>query len=266
MPPTRTNAYIALKSQAQSLFDFTVMVCYAVPALKGYIKAVEHGTAEKLPDADYFRAEPGRPIPGGRLTPAAVREKTTAYRQRLGSLVLLGTFSYFESYIKSVAAELLDFHGGGDQLSRVAADRARANQTLKGAAAERIRHLRKPYQPEFRDRYRHALSALRSEHRFSMPSEWLASFGVRQLVSQLSVMRAVEIPDLLRLAFLFPMSDGEVEEFHRIRDKRNSVAHADKDTFDLSEAIEANTFLADLADRFDRHLTTHFFIREVDDR
>ena len=49
-----TEAYKKLKAQIQDSIDFVYLNCHAVPSLKGYIKAVEKGSADKLPDADHF--------------------------------------------------------------------------------------------------------------------------------------------------------------------------------------------------------------------
>ncbi|MGM0479383.1 MAG: hypothetical protein ACQERC_09180 [Bacteroidota bacterium] len=50
----RTKSYNTLRDQMQEVFDFAVVICHSVPALKLQIKLLEKGKIEKLPEPDYF--------------------------------------------------------------------------------------------------------------------------------------------------------------------------------------------------------------------
>lgn len=76
-------------------------------------------------------------------------------------------------------------------------------------------------------------------------------------------LKAVDIPDLLRDAFLYQFSDADELRFHSIREKRNSIAHGKSDgNLSLGNVIEHNYFLRNLAVDIDTHFRTHFFIVE----
>ena len=98
-----SNAYKKLREQTQDSLDFILLCCHAVPALKGYIKAVKKGSADKLPDPDYF---------GGLADYERLMQSVPSYRKVLGRFLILSSFSYFEAYFSNVLKEIFEFHGG----------------------------------------------------------------------------------------------------------------------------------------------------------
>ena len=58
------------------------------------------------------------------------------------------------------------------------------------------------------------------------------------------------------------MSDDEVEEFRRIREIRNKIAHGKRKGFDMPNAMKCNGFLRDLSVRVDNHIVNNYFIIE----
>lgn len=80
-----------------------------MPALNAYIKAVEKGSAQKIPNPDHFGQ------PGDHIRLKQIKE---SYKDSLGRFLLISTFSHFEAYIQDVVGEIFDFHGGIASLLR----------------------------------------------------------------------------------------------------------------------------------------------------
>lgn len=257
---TNTAAYLRLRKRVQETIDFAVLTCHAVPALNGYMKSVEksHESAAegkkvgKLPDPDYF----------GLQEHSALRKIKPNYRKMLGRMMLLSAFSYFENYIQAAVQELLDFHGGGDALATSLKARNLAAIAVEDVEQEHLRRkLNEPMKADFKQRYASAQAKLASRG-YRFPSDLLASFGAKQLITRLKAMKAVEIPELLDDGLLFSMGDEKRAEFSRIRENRNRIAHGDDIEIDLSSALDANRFLKRLAQQIDAHIVRHFMIVE----
>lgn len=257
---TNTAAYLRLRKRVQETIDFAVLTCHAVPALNGYMKAVEKSLESatdenkvvKLPDPDYF----------GLQEHSALRKIKPTYRKMLGRMVFLSAFSYFEKYIQSAVQEILDFHGGGDVLATSLKARNLAAIAVDDAEQEHLRRkLNEPMNADFRQRYANAQAKL-SARGYRFPSDLLASFGAKQLIARLKAMRAVDIPELLDDGLLFSMGEEKRAEFGKIRENRNTIAHGDDIEIDLSSALDANRFLKRLAQQIDAHIVRHFMIVE----
>ena len=111
-----TLAFKRLKTEQQNILDFTVLVCYAIPNLKKSIKGFKENVKnyEKLAKADYFIEEINLP---------KIEKLVQDYKGDLGKYTLLSAFSFFESYIKDVVNELIDFHGGQEIFIRTISQR-----------------------------------------------------------------------------------------------------------------------------------------------
>lgn len=243
-----SNSFVRLKAQVQHAIDFSVLVCHAVPSLKGYMKAVEGQSAPKLPTTDFF----GKTMPHDEL-----RAFSTHYRKTLGRFILLSSFSYFEAYCKSLLEEIVAFHGG---LSRFET-RVEYCPTDKDVI-RRKRKLQEPLKPGAIDKYRKVARQLRDD-RLVFPSERLATFAVREILRRSETMRASQIPEVLDQALGLVLSAEEHSTFTRIRERRNDVAHGDDDVvIELSEAIDDNDALRLLAVRIDAWVVDRFFMVE----
>ena len=103
----QTQSFKKIKIEQQRIWDFALLICHAVPALKKTIKGVEESVPNySLPNPDYFT----KPDNKDRLKAIASHSN-----YNLGKYVLLSSFSFFESYFRSVVQELIDFHGGKDE-------------------------------------------------------------------------------------------------------------------------------------------------------
>jgi hypothetical protein len=245
-----TSAYLALRSDAQDTINFVVLVCHGMPALNAYMKAVDGGSAKKLPDSDYF----------GAVQPhAKLRSIKETYRKTLGRFVVLSSQAHFEAYVKDAIAEVFDFHEPW-AASTVAANRGSIDSTDAVLVAAR-NALREPRKSGPEQRYAKRQAELMARG-YRFPTDLLSSLGIATLSERVGNLKASQIPDLLRDAFHFDLSEAELASFTRLRDLRNGIAHGRTLEVDLGEAMEANGFLRDLAKRFDEHLVKHFMVLE----
>jgi hypothetical protein len=180
----------------------------------------------------------------------------------LASYVLLSSFSFFEAFVVGTIDELIAFHGGAAAFQKRSIKHLHDRLTIDHKPLQAtIAKLRTTEKGKSRDRYRVASQALASKN-FRFPGELLANYGIKSLLEDLSKLKAVHIPELLRAAFAVPLTDHEVEQFHKVRDKRNSVAHGNAGALDMREATSTGLFLRKLAVKIAEHLSEHFFVIE----
>jgi hypothetical protein len=243
-----------LKGQAEELFDFVTVVCYAVPALKDDIALVSKDSTQTLSRPDYFQYD--------RSSVEQVSNRIAGYQDNLGKLIVLSSFSYFESYVADAMTEILDFHGGAETF--IQRTEAEATRFLKSTPADVKKHKRKLQEPpktKNAPKYRKHIQALNSAG-FKFPSALLGAYGVRALVADINRMKAWQIPSILRNAFHVNLSASEVDLFNKIRDQRNDLAHGTSTKLALAVGMQSNTELRNLAVKIDKHLVEHFFVLE----
>jgi hypothetical protein len=91
-----------LKTEAQRVFDFSIVFSYAVSALKYSLKnASEDSPIPFTPE--HFNSRP--------IGTAKVRENAKEYKKLLSSYVFLSAFSFFEAYFHDLLKEVIEFHG-----------------------------------------------------------------------------------------------------------------------------------------------------------
>jgi hypothetical protein len=244
---------LVLKEQNQTLFDFAVLACQSVPALKAYMKAVEGGAAPKLPDADHFKGDPDF---------AQLREFATGYKKTLGRLVFISSFSYFEAYFKALLEEILSFHGGHDEFVQAAVRRtdlhdASCADPIVEKSSNKLREYPKKH---FAPAYRKHIKALETTD-FRFPSELFSSFGIMELKNYLD-LKAAQIPHVARWALGVPLTASEEDTFSKHRDTRNEIAHGSLVELDFTRGLAASRFLRDLSVKIDKHVVKHFLVIE----
>jgi hypothetical protein len=250
----RIKAYLRFKEQSEQLVDFAVLVSYAVPGLVNELKGPAPGSGAERRSDFYHQSNT--------FNPTELVATASTYEQQLASYLLLSNFSFFEAFVVGAVEELIEFHGGADTFRNRGAKRLHERLTIDHKPLRgTILKLREPEKANARDRYRTASQKLATKN-FRFPGELLASYGIRSLIEDIDKLKAFQIPDLLRSAFGVPLSDEDSREFHRVRDKRNKVAHGNAGAVNMRKVTEMSLFLRELAVMTAEHLSAHFFVIE----
>ncbi|WP_099238123.1 HEPN domain-containing protein [Synechococcus sp. BDU 130192] len=245
------------KKQSQEAIDFIYLCCYAIPSLNAYMKAVEKGCAEKIPDADYFKSIPSY---------SRLQEIKKNYKKVLGDSLTISIFSYFESYVFNVIDEVLDFHQKslGKDLLDFTNERRNKSFELESSDEQlkkKLKKLRTEPKKSNEQAYQKAIDHLRTTP-YLLPSQLFSSFGVKQLKSVKKSFTAKDIPIILEDIFGLAMSSEEQKNFEDIKQLRNNIAHGDVQAIDLKKAIQHTKFLKKLATKYDAHVCKFFFVIE----
>ncbi len=251
-----TEAYQKFKDQMEALWNFGVMLCYAVPTLKKNIKAVEEGIPNySIPKNDLF--------PHDESSPAQLRGLAQDYKERLTSYLWLSSFSFFEAFVSGALQELIGFHGGAEAFVRSAEKHAKESVT-KTHPSEVIRsrsRLSGVFAPHKVQRYRKHTQILQ-QHGYTFPSELLAAYGVRMLASKAGELKAADIPALLTDGLHFEFTSDMLKRYDKYRKIRNDIAHGEQSAHSLKEAFDVRKNLGKLASQIDEHIVANFFIME----
>lgn len=249
-----TESFITLREQSQSVLDFAVLIANSVPLLKMTLKKIDQNVAGmQLANPDYFK---------GQQNPGQLKQFAQQYKNNLGKYVLLSNFSYFEAYVSDAIDEIFKFHGGVEAM--IAASQLRCSKHVNPTDVDIVNNRKKlqdSYDRHKKPKYMKYTNLLKKKN-FKFPSELLSAYGVRKLKEDLKNLRSVGIPDILMTGLHFDMKEAEVQEFHKIRDIRNAIAHGKRKTLDIPRAMECNRFLRDLAVRIDNHIVSNYFVIE----
>lgn len=249
-----TKSFKTLKDEAQRVFDFVIVVAYAVPALKRTLDTLEPGKA--LPfKPDHFDST--------RIPTEKVRFHCREYKALLSRYIFLSSFSFFEAYFVDVLREIIEFHTKESLLQRL---EIAANLTLTDPDSLKAKRKLREYATNAnRDGYYSYGRQLASKG-YHFPSALLSRFGLQRLFEQIesSRIRAEEIPTLAREVLQLNLTQAECEHFHRLRQIRNKIAHgrASSALLHLKKAVDANNFLRNLALKIDRHVCEHYLLVE----
>lgn len=251
-----SKSFSRLKNEAQKVFDFAIVVSYAVPSLKYALKSL--GPTDSIPfKPEHFDSRP--------IATAKVRENAKEYKALLSRYVFLSTFSFFEAYFHDLLEEIVQFHTKEGLIDKLSIAH---NLTLTSSdVVHKKRKLQEYAKPNEKSKYKAATKAL-SEVGFRFPAALLSAYGLRRLFELLDggYIPAVNIPQLAQEVLQLPLDQAsEIDVFNGYRDDRNKIAHgrADKTSLHLSKAVEANNFLRNLALKIDRHSVEHFFLVEA---
>lgn len=253
---SHTKAFEVLKNEAQKVFDFAIVVTYAVPALKYALKNLK--PEDPIPyRPDHFDSRP--------IATEKVKHDAMEYKSLLSRYIFLSSFSFFEAYFHDVLKEVLDFHGGTNILDRISITK---NQQLTDK--ESIKEKRKLQEyPNLKNRDRYISYGRRlAEKGFRFPSALLSSYGLKQLIQLVDgdYIRAADIPRLTQEVLQLELDQKtEVDIFQGYRDTRNKIAHgrAGAANLYLNKAIKANNFLRNLSLKIDQHVVDYFLIVET---
>jgi hypothetical protein len=252
-----TRAYENFKDQIDALWNFGVMICYAVPTLKKNIKAVTEGVENySIPKNELFSHDASSPEEIGQLT--------GDYKFRLTSYLWLSSFSFFEAFVSGALQELIDFHGGASAF--IASAEGHAQEAVAKKHPQNVLRSRSRLSGKFTKfktgRYKEYTKVLQ-QHGYAFPSDLLASYGVRMLVSKAGELKAAEIPGLLIEGLHFPFSEEMLTRYDKYRKIRNDIAHGKHTHHSLKEAFDVKKNLGKLANQIDEHLVANFFVMEA---
>lgn len=263
MPNKRINqhtiAYSRWKEQTQDTFDFSVLVCTAVPTLKRNLKLYEKGVIETLTKADHYGpiGEPSKIQNDCNVT--QLREKTNEYKQKLSKYILISNFSFFESYVKDVIDEMVLFHGGADGFIKAASNKADVFSNFTSneieLAARKLR-AKKGNQVSLK-----ATNILKAKG-YPFPSDFFAAYGIASFIRTIGNMSAKDIPSVIKDGLHMNLSETDILKFHNTREARNNVAHGKSILLDLTKVTEMSKFLKSIALRLDQHILRYYMISE----
>lgn len=249
---THTEAYAAHKKQSTELLDFAVLVCQAVPELKRAIRVAEKG-GQALAGNDYF---------GGGRQIDQLKEYAQRYKSDLAIHVTLSAFALFDGYFQQACSEVLDFHGGAERIvGKLREALLDQEATLSEDEKRDFATLRDSKKGSKLDAYKRSVGRLRGGGRF-LPSAFFSGHGLVQLErSLLRGIRAYDIPAVMKDCFFFDLGP-RAQDYMRIRDIRNKLAHSERTTRSLPTAMKDAKSLRDIVVKFDGHLVKHLFVIE----
>jgi hypothetical protein len=259
---SHTKSFSRWKNQTQETFEFSVLVCHAVPTLKRNIRLYEKNVIQELAMPDYYGS--GVPLKKEEQDRQKDQLKNNAsgYKAKLSKYILISNFSFFESYVIDALNEMIDFHGGKEKFVKNAQKRGTKQIQEDLQHFEDIkRKLRRKNNPAHNHRYRISTQEL-IEKGYRFPSDLLSSFGAKMLIQKISNIKANDIPNLLSEGLHMEMSDSLIEEFHNVREIRNKIAHGEEVNLTIQQVTNASKTLRTIALATDQHLLKHFFICE----
>lgn len=237
----RTNSYNTLQNQAQEIFDFAVMVCHSVPALKLQMNLLDQGKINKLPDPDYFTKN----------TTEELREQANGYKENLATYLFISTFAFFENYFGSVLKEILDLN------TSIPDDPTLKENLYNNTDIKSKRVLRGTFKKKDLQRYEKYSKQLKNND-YVTPDNLLKIIAFNNLYKTIKDLKANQIPDFLISNLKMEISEREKGSFNTYRQLRNDIAHGDKPEINLRNVKEANKFLRNFAAKIDDYLTEHF--------
>ncbi|MEX0721472.1 MAG: HEPN domain-containing protein [Balneolaceae bacterium] len=249
----RSKSFIILKEHSQSILDFSVLVCTAVPQLRHALNEHESDPSVFIASNSHFR-ESHEPY-------STERRTLTKYKAIQGANLLLSNFSFFESFFFNLIDEIIEFHCCEEEFLNHVKSHIAKEVTLDESDNRNLSKLRKSYEIGKRERYRKYTELVKPTD-IIWPSERLALYGAHQMISNRKRWKSVDIPKLCRNLLAFDIEEETEGKFHNIRDERNNIAHGKRLSYDLQKATEANYFLYKFAKDIDEHVVKTFFIIE----
>jgi hypothetical protein len=249
----RTNAFIVLKEHTQAILDYSVLVCTAVPQLEHAFKEHEKDESVYLAKNIEFRES---------HQPYSTEKRTIeTYKDVQGANLFLSSFSFFESYFFALIEEMVEFHGGEEQILKFVRKQLTRQPTLSLQEQSNLAKLGKPFKKNHSDRFRKFTSALDTS-KIIWPTQKFALYGLEQIFTNRKRWKSVDIPDLITDLLLYDLDETDRSKFHTLRDNRNKIAHGKSLKYDLNKAIDANHFFYSLAAKLDTHTIKNYFIVE----
>jgi len=294
-----TYSYNKLKQEQQGLFDFFILVTHSIPTLSGSIKYIQNIDPNRtLPKPDHFKKGE---VHIDRLSELINKEvdsnksNTKSYKTNLCKYVLLSSFSFFETYFKSVMEELIIFLGSNLSLEfiqpsnykkileksvkNILEKQYRFNLSNITKPSKNIKNERNeilgPFQNHKKEQYKHYTNILKTSN-YRFPSELLSFYGLNKLMQELQNLKSYSIPYIMKDVLYIDISqkinknvnllNQDIKTtFDMIRELRNDIAHGNKinpEKLNFKIVLAYNYFLKKIALQIDKQLTKNFFIIE----
>lgn len=182
-----------------------------------------------------------------------IQNCTANYQTKLATYLYFSTFSYFEAFIGDISNEVID------SLEKINNTQYSQEFTLNEDNKKIIEKIDNTFDGKKIDRYKKHSKGLR-EKGYQLPKNLMFSSTIELLKLKIENFKANEIPDILDKIFLFKMTENEKNNFHSIRDNRNSIGHGNLGyNPNLTDVVNANKFFKDLSSRIDKHIDFYFF-------
>lgn len=254
---THTESYKVFKKELDDLWNFALMISYAVPSLNKTIKGVEEKVPDySLPRPDYFFYD--------NSSNEDLKKHMGGYKQRLAAYLWLSIFSFFEAYVTNVLDELVCFHGGKSEFIEIS---EKSTKKKMNSITEEM------FQTVYKGKLHNTYDPLRNSKNitytrtllnmeYPFPTEFFSTLGIKFFINQLKDIRAKDIPDVMKNSFNFNMDNQTEKKFLHYKDIRNNIAHGKPKQLSLIDVKEMYRTLIKLARRFDSHLLKYYFINE----
>ncbi|WP_421197474.1 HEPN domain-containing protein [Aeromonas enteropelogenes] len=255
-----TKAFARWKEQTQETFEFSILICHAVPTLKRNIRLFEKGIIDELTAPDHYGAREAPDDAQRERSKEQLKEISVGYKAKLSKYILISNFSFFEAYVLDVIKEMLTFHGGIDEFIKKAKARGYQN-AINDEVEETRKKIRIPSRSKNPQRYFEATRELESiKYRF--PNDMFGSYGAQMFMQKLSNMKSADIPSVLKDGLHMVIPDDVVDSYHNTRDIRNKIAHGESVELSIKQVTEMSKLLKSIALQLDQHLLRYFFISE----
>lgn len=248
-----TKAYLTWRKHSQEIIDFVVTSAtaagYLRDAIKNNVSAIEIAKTNALFD-------PTSP-------PLSTETKALlSYEPVLAATAFTAHYSQFESFVFSAIDEVIEFHGGADQirenLQRIES-RKPSEKTSKA-----LSKLRTPRDKSKDMKYRTA-SASADGSEVVWPSQRFSAWGLFMLADEIKSkkLKGHRIADLANSLFGAGWTQDEVKKFNSLRITRNNIAHGDFFQMPISDFLDAAPLLNSLAKKIDKSAVRNFLIIDV---
>lgn len=258
-----TISYEKFKKQTQDTFEFSVLVCNAVPTLKRNIRLYEKGVVSELVKPDHYGAARELTDDEKLRTKEQLKQISFGYRSKLSKYILLSNFSFFESYVIDVLKEMIVFHGGNEAFlnnSKLWAERQFSSDSPE---IEKIRRrVRRKNEPKHISQAKYAAKLL-AEKNYRFPSALFSGYGAKMLLQKIANISANDIPNMLKDGLHMAFGEQQVLEFHNIREFRNKIAHGESVNLTIEQVTDMCKTLRTIALNLDQHLLRYYFISET---
>lgn len=260
----KTNAFINWQKNTQEIFDFSVLVHYAIPVLKQKIKLIESGEAKELCRPDYYRSHKQNYYSSANLM-NSLKARISGYKSHVSDYLLLSLFSYFEAFIVDAIKEFLDFHGGISNFQSFAIRKSKYSMDFlcEEKTIRKYKNNLKPTDAKNIPDRKHASRELKKTlYRF--PSDHFAAYGIFMLGKKIDDLKSKDIPEILINVLLIDLTEKEVRNYHSIRDIRNNIAHGHIVHLNIKSVTDYNEVLMNLAKKVNLHICEFFKTYEND--